>query len=227
MDADDYFLANRFEVEKQVFASNPDADGVYGALGTLFYNENGQEIEVSEPNGKKITTTSRKIPPSKLFEHLIGIRKCGKGYFSIVTLSLKAQAIKDTAIGFNETLRLHQDSDFIWKLSYYLNLFPGEVEKPIAIRGVHQNNRYNSKSDNTSSFRLLFQTAVKWAESSGLHRKYILHFKMKYHFVLFKHVSIKTIPRVVKELIEESDKVKLVGYFFLFLIRKFKTQLLP
>lgn len=220
LDADDYFLPNRFEVEKQVFLSNPDVDGIYGALGTQFFEENAQKVKTIEPDNQNTTTTSKKIPSEKLFEHLIGIRKYGEGYFSIVTLSLKAQAIKDSAILFNETLRLHQDSDFIWKLAYCLKLLPGEINEPIATRGVHHNNRYNSKSDNINSFRLQFKSAILWAKEDNLPEEYVRHFKMKYHAFLLKKISRKNIFLFIREMADERNGLIILYHMILLSINR-------
>ena len=38
LDADDFFLPNRFTKDKEVLAENPDADGCYNAIGCYFYS---------------------------------------------------------------------------------------------------------------------------------------------------------------------------------------------
>ncbi len=38
-------------------------------------------------------------------------------------------------------LRLHQDTEFLFRLSYYLDLYPGILDKAVANRGVHERNR--------------------------------------------------------------------------------------
>lgn len=42
LDADDYFLPNRFAAEKELF-KNSEVEGVYGALGVHYYSEKAKE----------------------------------------------------------------------------------------------------------------------------------------------------------------------------------------
>ena len=38
-------------------------------------------------------------------------------------------------------LKLHQDTDFLMRLAFYANLYPGIIDKAVAVRGVHESNR--------------------------------------------------------------------------------------
>ena len=43
LDADDYFLPDRFRAERKIFEEQPETDGVYGALGFHYYSEEGKK----------------------------------------------------------------------------------------------------------------------------------------------------------------------------------------
>ncbi|MDQ0784192.1 glycosyltransferase family 2 protein [Chryseobacterium sp. W4I1] len=49
LDADDYFLSNRFDAEKEHF-KNSDIEGVFNAIGTEFLTEKGREDFLSNIN---------------------------------------------------------------------------------------------------------------------------------------------------------------------------------
>ncbi|MFY0650428.1 MAG: glycosyltransferase family 2 protein [Cyclobacteriaceae bacterium] len=186
LDADDYYLPNRFAKEKEIFSLYPEADGVYGALDSASTGEKNRLLSMvsntSDPNESIFTTTSKRVPPEKLFEHLIHFRRFGEGYFSIVTLTIRAESIRKTNISFNEELRLHQDTDFIWKLAYCLKLYPGELERAIALRGVHPDNRFLNNKNIDQSRRLLYESAYNWAEKGKIESNYRSHFR-HYYFV--------------------------------------------
>ena len=58
LDADDYYLPNRFEAEKELF-KNPDVEGVYGAIGVHYYSEKAKDQYYSI-FGDRLTTVYRK-----------------------------------------------------------------------------------------------------------------------------------------------------------------------
>ena len=75
LDADDYFLPNRFTNDKKIFHQNNLVDGVYNAIGAHFYRNS----TTSEHNQLELTTISEKVNPEKLFDILISGKK---GHFS-------------------------------------------------------------------------------------------------------------------------------------------------
>src|SRR5690606_38615742 len=44
LDADDYYLPDRFRAEREIFAKNPDADGVYGGANFHYYSREGKKL---------------------------------------------------------------------------------------------------------------------------------------------------------------------------------------
>ena len=57
LDADDYYLPNRFDAEKELFKNN-DVDGVYGAIGVHYYSEKAKE-QYYKVFGDRLTTVIR------------------------------------------------------------------------------------------------------------------------------------------------------------------------
>ncbi|WP_228453158.1 hypothetical protein [Chryseobacterium sp. CH1] len=86
---------------------------------------------------------------------------------------------------FKASLRLHQDTEFLLRLSYYLKLYPGILDKAIAVRGVHEDNRItkvDSKKVNPAITRvLLWKEVDAWAENEATIPDHIkLHIKRMY-----------------------------------------------
>jgi glycosyltransferase involved in cell wall biosynthesis len=167
LDADDYYLPNRFDAEKKLF-ENSDVEGVYGGLGVHYYSERAKE-QYFRLFENKLTTVYKKYEPKDIF--LGQLNMLGTfGLFSIDALTIRRiSLIEKMDILFKPNLRLHEDTEFLFRLSYYLNLYSGIIDKAIAIRGVHEDNRI-TKVDNHEvnpaiSRVLLWKEVNKWSQN--------------------------------------------------------------
>lgn len=195
LDADDFYLPNRFDYEYEIF-KNPEVDGVYGATGVHFYNEIGKEnflekFNLSTPSDidTYLTTVKKKIRPEDLFNHLWGIKTEFIGHFHLNALTIKKDSIDKWKLRFNERLRLHQDSEFIGKLAFKLKLFTGNYKEAVAIRGVHDENRYVNKTDNREVLRrklLLYEEFLLWLSENGAKRETLDFFEITKDYFDFK-----------------------------------------
>ena len=139
LDADDYYLPNRFEVEKELF-KNPQVEGVYGAIGVHYYSDKAKE-QYYNIFGDRLTTVYKKYSPKDVFRGQLGMLG-SFGLFSIDALTIRKSALDTKLSPMMKThLRLHQDTEFLFRLSYYLDLYPGILDKAVANRGVHESNR--------------------------------------------------------------------------------------
>ncbi len=136
LDADDYYLPNRFQVTKQVFQKYPTCDGVYESIGAEFADPENERIY--KQYKKPFTGIFRDdIPPNELFKRLITY---SDGYFSLVGLTLKLNSIQGKFY-FDTSLRLSQDTDFIFRISDQLELRSGIPDRIVANRYIHGENR--------------------------------------------------------------------------------------
>ncbi|WP_412850300.1 glycosyltransferase family 2 protein [Chryseobacterium sp. PMSZPI] len=169
LDADDYYLPNRFDAEKELF-KNPEVEGVYGALGVHYYTEKAKE-QYYPLFQDKLATVYKQHPPREVF--LGQIYMLGSfGLFSIDALTIRKDSlIKKMNPLFKASLRLHQDTEFLFRLSYYLDLYPGILDKAVAVRGVHESNRItavDSKQINPATTRVLLWKEVQdWSETEN------------------------------------------------------------
>jgi glycosyltransferase involved in cell wall biosynthesis len=128
LDADDYFLSNRFLKTKMVFEKDQTVEGVYDAIG--YFKE-------GDANNFKLFTISKDLNPDSVFHYLI---RGTYGHFSTLGITVKKSAFKKSGI-FNTTLKLHQDAELWLRLAYYCKLRAGEIARPVAMARRHNQNR--------------------------------------------------------------------------------------
>lgn len=139
LDADDYFLPDRFKAEREIFMSNPDVDGVYGAMGFHYYSLEGMR-KYREQGYTELTTIDGKISGKELCFSLLHLHPKFNGHFHLNTLTLKKEVLFGKTQWFN-SLTMHEDTSFLVQLSINCNLKAGIIDKAIAMYGVHDANR--------------------------------------------------------------------------------------
>ncbi|OCA80138.1 capsular biosynthesis protein CpsI [Chryseobacterium contaminans] len=212
LDADDYFLPNRFDAEKELF-KNPEVEGVYGALGVHYYTEKAKEQYYSL-FGDRLTTVYKRHEPKDVFPgqiYMLG----SFGLFSIDALTIRRDSLMQKMDSlFKSSLRLHQDTEFLFRLSYYLNLYPGILDKAIAVRGVHEDNRItlvDSKKVNPATTRVLLWKEVNtWAENETTLSEHIkLHIKRMYRsFQIANAPSSKKWGMILKYFLTDYKSIR-------------------
>ncbi|WP_374458585.1 glycosyltransferase family 2 protein [Chryseobacterium taeanense] len=176
LDADDYYLSNRFEAEKEIFR-DPAIDGVFGAIGVEYLTEKGRQEFQAKFKDIPLTTVNYPAEGEEVFRGLLSLTpKIFGTFFHLNALTIKKSAIEKYNLRFNESLRVHQDSDFNIKLSYLCHLKSGIIDKAVAIRGVHDNNRITkivqySPEYNERQF-ILWQSLYNWAVTNNLPSEY-------------------------------------------------------
>ncbi|WP_312389427.1 glycosyltransferase family 2 protein [Chryseobacterium sp.] len=176
LDSDDYYLPNRFEKEKQLF-NQLEIEGVFGAIGIEYLSEKGKEEFQSKFKNISLTTVNYPAEGKEVFRGLLGLSPKTFGtFFHLNALTIRKSSIEKYNLRFNKDLRVHQDSDFIIKLSYFCHLKSGIIDQAIAIRGVHDDNRITkikkySKEYNQRQF-LLWKSLYDWAIFNDLSNEY-------------------------------------------------------
>lgn len=210
LDADDYYLPNRFDAEKELF-KNPEVEGVYGGIGVHYYSEKAKE-QYYHIFGDRLTTVYKQHAPKDVFRGQLGMNG-SFGLFSIDALTIRKSALDEKLSPMMKThLKLHQDTEFLFRLSYYLDLYPGILDKPVAIRGVHESNRItqiDSRKVKPSISKVMLWAEVKnWAENeSTIPEDIKLHIRRM-------HRSFE---------IADSSFVKKWGMIFKYLLLDFKS----
>ncbi len=136
LDADDLYLPLRFNTTGKVFQSHADADGVYETIGTIYTQESLRTKHLSRVRNEQ-TGLATVVTPAKLFDALA---KGKHGHIHLNGLVIMKRALNND-LEFDTSFRQAQDSDWILKLASCRNLYPGSLDKPVAMRRVHSENR--------------------------------------------------------------------------------------
>lgn len=137
LDADDFYLSDRFGTARKLFESNVDIDGVYEAIGATFENERVRE-EWFRRNTSDMTTLKEKIAPKNLFQILASAEN-KKGHFHLNGLVVRKSIFEKTGF-FDEFLQIGEDTSICIKMSAVAQLVPGRLKEPVAIRRIHGDN---------------------------------------------------------------------------------------
>lgn len=164
LDADDFYLQNRFTIPFEIFKTKENIDGVYEAIGVHYHPGQNKIIETSKI--KKLTSLARKVEPDKLFDALV---RNGYGSLSLDGMTVKKNIFEKFGY-FNENLRLHQDSTWIIQMSACANLVSGRLNEPVAMRGVHVGNRFLNNTKLLKSKAKARKVLFYWSDKSKLER---------------------------------------------------------
>lgn len=186
LDADDFYLEDRFAQDMISFDENESIDGVYNAVGFFDYLDS----EVLENRIYPLYTVRQQVEPTVLFENLVQ----GKvGHFHINGLTVKRSLFEKTGL-FNESLVVTEDSDIFWKMTLVGNLKTGVINKPVAIRGVHDTNIFNNRDIYKKYFYPFYESMIRWCSENKIPLRQIdILFKMlwlvryKEKHTLFNH----------------------------------------
>ncbi len=184
LDADDYYLPERFKKTKEVFKSHPIVEGVYEAIGVHFYIEKNIDGYVKMKNGHLLTTIEENIPSNQLFSTFFQGKK---GWWSLDGFTIKRSLLMQTGL-FDIKLRQAQDTDFILRTCLSEKLYPGLLDTPVAMRGVHEANRTFDPEAKRKHKRLYY---IKWFNKMLLNNwdkqlnRYILRMYMTTHPFIF------------------------------------------
>lgn len=144
LDADDFYLNNRFEETAKVFTQFPNADGVYEAIGTFAYDEKSYSEHIDRMKAcnidnldPELTTITEKVNPEKLFETIVTGKK---GWFHFNGLTLRKECFEKSGLLNDSLNRFGEDNEFFIRLSLKAQLYPGNLNSPVAKRGVYQGN---------------------------------------------------------------------------------------
>lgn len=149
LDADDWYLKNRFVKAKSLFASDDTIDGVYESTG--FFDEIKGEVILG-----KQTTVKKVVDHNDL---LYALLLPSSGRFTTDAITIKKTVLEKTGL-FDTTLKLHQDTHLWLRLAYAGKLVSGEIFEPVAMRRVHSDNRIAHQNLNTR--KALYKKTFEW-----------------------------------------------------------------
>ena len=174
LDADDYFLPNRFAVSAPILRDRPEVDGVWEAVSTEVVARTKVNREF-----KELTTIRYPVAPEDLFS--IIIRPGDPGHFCTDGIVFRKSLLEKTGV-FDAELRLHQDTDLWIRMAYFGTLVAGKFDEPVAVRRVHDNNRItHSNFKSTQLFRVKLYNYFKNKPLRSKDHRYLARLYLSYH----------------------------------------------
>lgn len=167
LDADDVYLANRFDAEREIFRDHVDVDGVYGAIVAECLTDRGEEI-FNSLGMESLTTISAHVSPQDLPYVLLGMHRAAKGHIHLDALTVR-RSVFDRVGLIHPVLRYGEDTEWILRLAFKCQLVPGMIEIPVATRGVHDSNHITDVRKVRKNKYLMWQTIFDWASTNGAH----------------------------------------------------------
>jgi glycosyltransferase involved in cell wall biosynthesis len=165
LDADDYYLPERFKTARELINQRPDIDGVHEAIGMHYYSERAKNHWIQKEGGG-LTGLKEAIASENLFNTLVN---GGKGYIHLDGLVVRKTIILKSGL-FPVKLRLHQDTAFIYQIAACGRLISGRQNEPVALRGIHDHNRILAPYDAVYTRFLLWQHMLIWSTRHGIAR---------------------------------------------------------
>ena len=205
LDADDFYLENRFEDDKRLFEFDNTIEGVYNAIGVQFY----RDFSDAEHNELALTTVTEPIPPQELFPYLLNGKK---GYFSIDGLTIKREVL--TKIGFfQEHLVVAEDTDWLLKMTLTSKLVAGNIKEAVAMRGVHDANIFNQTEQYKIHRQKMYESVIRWSFQNNIGKakidlllNWLFYYRYKENFKLITELEywiylLKSNPKLVTSVL--------------------------
>ena len=180
LDADDFYLPDRFINARELFEKYPHIDGVYEATGVHFYDDQSRHKWYAI-GGKNIATLKTEVPPNRLFEYLLN----AKGdYIHLDGIVIKKNLFEKCGLFF-EDLKYHQDTAIILQMAASGVLFAGNLNSPVAYRSIHASNRILDNYNKYHTKLLLWKLLFIWAKNQKIHYKKRVPLFTNYLYYLF------------------------------------------
>jgi glycosyltransferase involved in cell wall biosynthesis len=191
LDADDYYLPNRFLKDKEILLSEPLIDGVYNALGIHYYTENGKRIFFEAGyKYQEFYTLSADVPPEELFFVLFNMHPTCKGEFHGDTITVR-MSIFDKVGVFPTNLKLQEDTHLWRRMAAKCKLAAGNISEAVATRGVHDHNTMVNPGIQLNAQEIWFNNLYRWLKKEKIRKDYIECFELSFlYFKIKKHQKV-------------------------------------
>lgn len=199
LDADDYYIEERFKTTREVFQQHPDTEGVYECLKNIFETDEIKDKFLAQSDGlENISFNTVDTPPQKLFERLV---LSGNEFISICALTVKRDFIRTQGLFFDESIRMAEELGFIFQCALDGRLLAGELEKPVVMRYVHSKNSiFNSSllfKSNIVFYRTWFFKVLREQHSPAI-VKFFLKNHLHYNQLTSPFLKVRLLRYIAK-----------------------------
>jgi len=133
LDADDYYLPERFRSDVSLFLNNPDIDAVVNSVQIILQHGESKFILNSFYKHNELLGFTRSFSSIHLEDYVSGLNMHLNG------LTIKKSILQVTC-GFDESLKQGEDHDFYLRLFSVANVISTDVKNAKAIYFIHPGN---------------------------------------------------------------------------------------
>lgn len=138
LDADDYYLPNRFSTAVKILEEQPELDGVYEPVLATYEDQSAKDLFDQSSLAEFRMILHPPLPENLYQAFMLGEAANG---FHLDGFTSRSALYPRTNIYFDTGMPISQDTLLIYQLSAKANLVAGERQNPVAMRRVHQSNR--------------------------------------------------------------------------------------
>lgn len=210
LDADDEYLPNRFAKAEELFYADSSMDACFGAV-TCFFENNRVKDQFVDKGFELVTHLKNFLPHMNALEALLGFQNNVSGHIHLNALTIKKESFPSK--GFNSKLRLHQDTELIYRAAFNKKWVSIGAD-PVAKRRVHEENRITSEANGVNSNLKLYTELLCTPDASAYSHK-IRHFFMVRWIRNFKKCSKMKLKLVSLFLVVMKNSEFLMNRYFL------------
>jgi len=167
LDADDYYLPERFRAARAVLDCDPDIDGVYDAVGIRYENDDARTWYCGQGR-PEMTTITEAVDPVNLFEAILS---GDKGFFHTNGIVVRKELFDRTGL-FDPSLPMCEDTAMWIKMAAVGKLVAGCISNPVSIRRVHGENTTQRDEARNKMYQLqMAESLMHWGQQTSLSAK--------------------------------------------------------
>lgn len=181
-DADNIWLPDRFRLDREIFASDPSAEGIYHAMGIHYEDEESRkQFEACGLTGGEFLSVSGPVPPEEFLAIMLSTHPTEKliGGLGVDAITLRRSCFEKTGY-FNTQLKLQQDAHFYVKMAATCRMVAGDLVNPVALRGVHGEMRSTDTAKQIKYGRMRWELLRKWFKAEVKSRPHREMFEKAY-----------------------------------------------
>ena len=160
LDADDWFLPQRFKNTKKIFLDREAVEAVGEVVGVHYYTKSSEIQHLQRMKAAKETALMKEIELGHTgveildnnFKRTLEKLLSGKyGWLHLNGLTVKKSVLDKISF---PNLKIAQDVAFIYQLAYRANIYFPQDYSPVAVRGVHGSNRVLNNVEREAPIKL-------------------------------------------------------------------------
>ncbi|MBD3296381.1 MAG: glycosyltransferase [Candidatus Omnitrophica bacterium] len=190
-DADNFYLPGRFKRDKEIFLNDPSIDGVYSMQGVFYYSDDARKNFFDNGlGGGEILSITEPVVPEEFIYVMLGCHERSKmiGGLGIDAITLRKRCFDAVGL-FDTSLVLQQDVHMFFRLAAKCRLASGQIDKPVALRGVHETMRSTDAFAQARYRKMRWRSLKNWFEKEIDDKDILDAFNLSYANFIIRNES--------------------------------------